>query len=169
MHTRPGLVERINSLVGEIAVAHKALSEAHTRLNCIIGVFHTMMIFIFILYLIENLNGLLSSGRFNHHFLETAFKCTVFLYVLAILIESGCADALDFSACKSRFQQVGSVHRARSTSGTHNGVNLIDKENHLFMTRHLINYSLDAFLKLATIFRASHKCSHVERHHTLVE
>ena len=37
------------------------------------------------------------------------------------------------------------------------------------MARHLIDYSLNAFLKLTAIFSTSHKCSHVERHHSLIK
>ena len=63
-----------------------------------------------ILYLLQNLNCLLRSSRFHHHFLETALKCTIFLDVLAILIESGCTYALYLTARKSRLQQIGCIH-----------------------------------------------------------
>ena len=108
-------------------------------------------------------------GRFNDNLLETAFECAVFFDVFAILVERGGADALNLASGKRRLEQVGSIHRARSVAGTNNGVNLIDEEDDVGVFRQLVDYSLDAFLKLSTIFGSGNQRRHVERKNSLVE
>lgn len=61
--------------------------------------------------------------------MKTSLEGSIFLDVLAILIESGGSDTSELTASQHGLQQVGSVHRALSLSGSQNQVNLIDENN----------------------------------------
>ena len=126
------------------------------------------MLLVIGLYFSKNFEGFVGSGRFYYDFLKTAFERTVFLNILAILVESGGANALNLATSESRFEQIGSIHRARSISGTHYGVNLVDKQYDVGIISHFVDDGFDAFFKLAAIFGASHHRSHVERKNALV-
>ena len=69
-----------------------------------------MVSLIFVLDIVENLEGLFGGGRLDHHFLETTLQCAIFLDILAVFVKGGGSDALDFTACESRFEQIGRIH-----------------------------------------------------------
>ena len=127
------------------------------------------MILIFIFNIVENLQSLFRTCRLNHHLLETTLQSTVFLYILAVFIERCGTDALYFTTGKSRFQQVRGIHRTGCITGPHNSVEFINEQYHIGTFRQFGQNRLDALLKLATVFRAGHYRSHVERHHPLVK
>ena len=39
-----------------------------------------------VLYVVQNLQGLVYRGRFNHDLLEASFQCAIFLYGVPILV-----------------------------------------------------------------------------------
>ena len=129
MGTRAGLVECVDSLVGEVAVADVAVGEFYAGFQGFLRVCHTVVGLVFGLDVIEDRKCFFGGGRFYHHFLETAFEGTVFLDIDTIFIESSCANTLYFASCKSRFKHVGRVHRALRVACANDGVYLVNKEN----------------------------------------
>ena len=85
------------------------------------------MFFVFFLYFTKYFESLFGRSWFYDNLLEATFEGAIFLDILTVLVERGGSNALNFAAGESRLEQVGCVHRARSVSGTHNGVNLVDK------------------------------------------
>ena len=69
-----------------------------------------MVRFVFRLDVVENDQGFLGGGRFDHHFLEAAFESTVLFYICAVFVEGCGAYALDLAAGECRFEHVGGVH-----------------------------------------------------------
>ena len=169
MCARTGLVEGVDGLVGEIAVAHVALRKAYACAEGVVGIGHVVVGLIFLLDVVENLEGLFGSSGLYHYFLEAAFECSVFLDVLAVFVERGCADTLDFAARESGFEQVGCIHASGGVAGADYGVEFVDKEDYVGALRQLGQDGFDAFLKLAAVFRAGYNRGHIEAYDTLVE
>ena len=63
----------------------------------------------------------------NWAFDEATFERSILLEVLAILIEGGGSDCLEFTASEHWLQDAGSVYGAFCSSGTYKGMNLVNK------------------------------------------
>ena len=48
----------------------------------------------------------------DHDGLETSFKRCILFYVFSVLVERGCADYLEITSCKARFQNISGVRAA---------------------------------------------------------
>ena len=167
-HARTCLIECVDGLVGEIAVAHIAVGELHASLKGVVGVCDAVMILILTFDIIEDCKSLLGSGGLNHDFLEAAFESAVFLNIDAVLIERCSADTLNLATGKCRFEHVCSVHRALSIACAYNRVNLVDKKYDVGILGEFIENRLYALLKFAAVFCAGYNRSHIKRNHTLV-
>src|SRR5205823_4597932 len=77
----------------------------------------------------QDLDRLLLGGRIDDDLLEAALEGTVLLDVLAVLVEGGGADALDFAAGQRGLEHVGGVDGTLGTTGTDEGVQLVDEED----------------------------------------
>ncbi len=106
MNTAAHFIQGINGLVGEVSVRDVAACQSHARLNGFIGILDAVMLLVFVFNVVENLDGFVNVGGFHHDFLKTTFECTIFLNVLAILIERCCADALNLASGKSWLEHV---------------------------------------------------------------
>ena len=63
-----------------------------------------------VLYILENLEGLVNCRRFDLHLLEPAFQSSVLLYGIAVFVQSRSTDTLYCPPCQSWFEDVGSIH-----------------------------------------------------------
>ena len=63
--------------------------------------------------------------------LEAAGERRVLLDVLAVLVERGGADAVQFAARQRRLEQVGGIHRALGLAGADQRVHLVDEQDDL--------------------------------------
>ncbi len=89
--------------------------------------------------------------------------------MLAIFIERGRADAVQFAARQRGLQKVRSVHRAVRLAGPDEGVHFVDEQDDAARGRSdFVEHALEALLELAAIFRAGDQRSHVEREQLLV-
>ena len=110
-----------------------------------------MMLLILRAQSFENLDRLLLTRLFDHNRLETALKCCILLNILAVLLDSRRADQLDLSACKRRFQDIGRIDCALSSTSSDDRVNLVDEKQNLSILANLGDHFLDALLKLTAI------------------
>src|SRR5690606_3893359 len=91
--------------------------------------------------------------------LEAALKSGVLLNVLAVLVESRRADTLELTAAERGLDDVRRVHGPLGGTGSHDGVELVDEEDHVLGTTDLIHHGLDALFELATVLGAgNHQC-----------
>ena len=67
----------------------------------------------------------------DQHRLEAALQRGVLLDVLAVLVERGGADAVQFAARQHRLEQVAGVHRAFGLAGADDRVQLVDEQDDL--------------------------------------
>ena len=95
--------------------------------------------------------------------LEPALEGRVLLDVLAELVEGGRPDQAEFSTSEHRLQHVRSVHRTFGSTGSHDGVHLVDeRDDPALGSLDLSQDGLEALLELAPILRAGNERAHVE-------
>ena len=88
--------------------------------------------------------------------------------MLAILIQCGCTDTMQFTPCERRLEQVGRIHRAIAFARADERMHFVDEENHAAGgLLHFVQYRLEAFFELAAEFRAGDQRAHVERKQAL--
>ena len=127
------------------------------------------MHFVFLAQSTQDGDGVFHAGFAHENNLEAALQRSVFLDVLAVFVERGCANGSKFAARQLRLQHVGGVNRAFRGSGSDQRVQFIDEQNDLPLgLLDLFQHGLEAIFKLAAILRAREHGSQVERHDTLV-
>ena len=102
-------VEGIDGLVRQQPVAHIAFGECDAGVEGLVGILHQVVVLILLLDVLQDGEGLLGGGGLHQYLLEAAFEGAVLFDVLAVLVEGGGSDALDFAAGKSRFEHVGGI------------------------------------------------------------
>ena len=107
--SRTSLVQGIDGLVGQMAVAEVAVGEFHAGFDGLGRVFHQMMVFVSRFDVVQDFDGLGWCGRLDENLLETAFQGTVFLNILAVFVQSGGANALQLATRQSRLEHVAGI------------------------------------------------------------
>ena len=128
-----------------------------------------MVILVAVLYVVQYLECLFCRCWLNEHFLEPALQGSVFLYGVAILVESCRSDALYRASCQSRLHDVCSIHSTSGATSTYESVYLVDKYNDIRVLLQFFQESLYALLELSAVLRSSHHSGQIEVHHTLSE
>ena len=128
-----------------------------------------MVVFVFVLNVVEDVEGLLGGGGFENDFLETAFEGAVLLDVLAVFVQRCRADTLQLAARKGGLEEVGGIHAARGVARTHHRVQLVDEEDDVGAFLQLLEDGFHAFLELSTVFGSRHEAGHVEADNALVQ
>ena len=71
-------------------------------------------------------------GRFTHNdFLEATLQSRIFLYVLAVFVQSRGAHAMQLTARQGGFEHIARIHRTFCLTSADHGVQLVDKDNRL--------------------------------------
>jgi hypothetical protein len=112
----------------------------------------------------QDRDGVLDVGWIDQDRLEAALERAVLLDMLAVLVERGGADAVELAPRQQRLEQVARVHRTLGGAGAHDGVQLVDEEQHLPLALlHLVQDGLQALLELAPVLGARDQRAHVQR------
>ena len=100
----------------------------------------------------------------DEHRLEAALERSVFLDVLAVLVQRCRADRAQLSAGQHRLEHVRGVHGALGRAGADDGVQLVDEEDDLALRAlDLGQDGLQPLLELAAVLRAGEERADVER------
>ena len=122
-----------------------------------------MVQLIFLLEPAQDRDGVGHGRLADEHRLEAPFERRVLLDMLAIFVERGRADAVQFAARQRRLEQVGRVHRAFALSRADQRVHLVDEQDDLARgLLDLVEHALQPLLELAAIFGAGDQRAHVE-------
>ncbi len=108
-------------------------------------------------------------GRFFHHDgLEAALQGGVLLDVLAIFLQRGGADDLQFAACQGRLEDIGGVHGRACRTGTHQHVHFVNEYDGAGCLQ-LIDDALEAFFELPAVHRPGHQRTHIQLQHAFAK
>ena len=161
---RGGLVDQVNSLVGQETVGDVPLRKFHGGDEGVVHDSHMVVIFIAFLQSTQDRDGRIFVGFGDEHGLETTLESLILLEVLLVLVEGGGTDGAQFATRQRRFQNVGGVHGTLARrAGPHQRVNLINEEDDFAVgVNHLLDDALQTFLKLALVFGTGHQRTHVQ-------
>ena len=163
------LVDEVDGLIGEKARGDVAVREHGRGDESLVLYAHPVVNLVALLQAAEDGHGVFNTRLAGEHRLESPLEGSVFLDVLAILIECRRTDGAELSTGKRGLQQVGGVHRALRTSRAHEGVELVDEEDDLSVgLGDLVNDRLEALLELTAKLRPRHQRAEVELEDALV-
>mmetsp|Transcript_33134 Transcript_33134/g.72240 ORF Transcript_33134/g.72240 Transcript_33134/m.72240 type:complete len:942 (-) Transcript_33134:128-2953(-) len=161
-HTGASLVHKIDSLVGEETVRDVLVSKLGSGLQRLISVGELVVGLVTLAQTLEDVNAVINGGLGHNDGLETTLKSGILLNVLAVLVKSGRADALQLATGKGRLQDVGSVDGALGRTGADESVHLVDDQDDVIGLLDLVHELLQALLELTTVLGARNQQTHVQ-------
>ena len=166
---RRRLVDEVDRLVGQEAVGDVAVRQRRRRDDRRVGDVDAVMELVLLLQAAQDRDRILDGRLGDEHRLEAPRQRRVLLDVLAIFVERGRADAMQFASRQRRLEQVGGVHRAFGLAGADQRMHLVDEQDDPALRGgHLIQDGLQPLLELAAVFRSGDQRAHVEREQLLV-
>ena len=161
--TTGGLIDQVDGLIGEEAIGDVAIRQHRGSHDCAVLDAHTVVDLVALLESTKDANRILHVWLAHEHRLEPASQGRVLLDVLAVLVDRRGTDCAQFAARQHWLEQVGRVDGALGRSGTDDGVEFVDKEHDLALSRRdLAEHSLEPLLELATELRPRQQCTHIE-------
>ena len=163
-----GLVDEVDSLIGQEAILDVAVGEIRGGLDGTLRVAHVVVLLVAGLERGQNLDGVLDTRLLDIDGLETTLKGRVLGKVLAELLGRGGTDNLEGTAREHRLEHGARIDGALGGAGTDDGMHLVDKQDDVVGLGRLLNHVLEALLKLATILSTRDQARQVERPDILV-
>ena len=162
-------VDEVDRLVRQEAIGDVAIRQRRCGNDGRIGDADAVMGLVPVLEPAQDRDRVLDRGLRDEHRLEAPRQRRILLDMLAVFVERGRADAMQFAARQRGLQQVRSVHRAVRLAGADEGVHLVDEQDDAARGRgDFVQHALEALLEFAAIFRAGDQRAHVEREQLLV-
>ena len=163
-----GLVDEVDGLVGQVAVADVAVGQVGRGHDGLVGDGDPVVRLVLVAHALEDLDGVGERGLLHLHRLEAALEGGVLLEVLAVLVERGGADGLQLAAGEHRLEDAGRVDGAFGGAGTDERVDLVDEQDDVAAGLDLLEHLLQALLEVAAVAAAGDECAEVERVQLLV-
>ena len=166
---RGGFVDQVDGLVGQEAVGDVAVRERGRGDDGRVLDAHVVVRLVAVLQSAQDGDGVFDVGLADVDDLEAALEGRVFLDVLAVLVQRGCADGAQFAARQGRLEHVAGVDGAFGCARADQRVQLVDEEDDLAVRFFdFFEDGLEAVFKLAAIFCAGEHGAEVERDDALV-
>ena len=179
-----GLVHQVDGLVRQKAVRDVAVRKhrgGHQR-----GVLdaHPVVHLVAVLQPAQDGDGVRHVGLGHVDLLKAALQGGVLFDVLAVFVQGGGPDAMEFATGQHGLEQVARVHGPLGLAGAHHVVQLIDEEDHRSVRiLHFLQHGLEALFEFPPEFRPRdqraqvqgddafvlHALGHVPAHHPLGE
>ena len=158
-----GLVHQVDGFIRQKTVGNISVGQADGGLQRFIGNLDLVVRLIAIPKPFQNSQRFLSSRFAYHDRLETAFQRRIFFDVLPIFVDGGSADALQLTAGQRGLEDVGRIHAAFCLACSDDGMEFIDKQDHVALFVDFLNGILQAFLKFAAIFASGDHTAQIQR------
>ena len=150
-----GFVDEIDRLIGQESIGDVAVGQDRRGDQGGILDAHAVMHFIPLSQSAQDRDRVLDRWLIDEHRLKAPFQRGILFDVLAIFIERGRADAMQFAASQHRLQEIAGVHRALGLAGADDRVQLVNEEDDRALRFcNLLEYRLEPFLEFAAILRA---------------
>ena len=112
---------------------------------------------------VEDLHRLCGGRLLHLHPAKAALQRGVLLDMGAELLIGSGADELQLAPGKHRFQDAGSVNSTLGGTGSHDGVELVDKQDGGAVPHQLFQQIFQPLLKIAPVLGARHQAGHIQR------
>ena len=173
MAGQPGLggrlVHQVDGLVRQKPLGQIANGQVHRRLQSLVRDGDVVVGLIPPPQSPENGQRLVPGGLAHRDGLEAALQGGVLFNIFAVLIQGGGADDLNLSPGEGRFQDVGRVNGSLRAACPHDGVQLIDEQNHIARPAHLLKHVLELLLKLPPVLGACHHGGQIQGAHPFTQ
>ncbi len=127
-----------------------------------------MVQFIALLQAAQNGDRALDARLVDDDFLEAALQSGILFDVLAVLVQRGRADTVQFAARQRRLEHIAGVDRAFGLASPDHGMNLVDENDRLALVlRQLLEHTLEPLFEFTPVLGARQQRSHIEHQHTL--
>jgi hypothetical protein len=147
-----GRIEEVNRFVGKPEIGEIADRPLNGGGNCPVRYLDSVMFLHAGADAAQDFQCLLWGRFLDIHLLKPAFEGCVLLDVKAVFRDGRRSDNADLPTGEGGFQDIRRIHRAPGLSGTHQCVNLVQKEDDVGIRRSFLDDRLHAFLELPTIF-----------------
>ena len=147
---RSRLVDEVDGLVGQEAVGDVAGGQLGGGLEGVVRDRQLVVLLVALLDALEDLDRLFDARLLDEDRLEAALEGGVALDVLAVVVERGCADALQLAAGQRGLQDVRRVDGAFSGAGADEHVHLVDEQDAVAGALDLLDDLLQALFELTT-------------------
>ncbi len=157
------LVDEVDGLVRQEPVGDIPVGEGGRRHDGRVLDAHPVVHFVFFLEPAQDGDGVLHRGLHHQDGLEAALQGRIFLDVLAVFIDGRGPHAPQGPAGQGRLEHVGGVHGPFGRPGAHEGMQLVDEQDHLpFGPLDLLQHRLEPVLEFAAVFGPGDQGAHVE-------
>ena len=160
---RTGFIHEIDGLVRQETTGDIAIGKLDRGFEGFVGELGLVMVFVFRAQTLQDQDRFFDGRRFDFHGLETAFQRGVFLDVLAILVQRGRADALQFAAAESAGLMILEASIVPSAEPAPTMVcKLVNEEDDVLGAADFVHHRFDALFELAAVFGAGNHQREVE-------
>ena len=164
---RRGLVDEVDGLVGQEAVGDVAGRQLGRGLEGVVRDRQLVVLFVALADALEDLDRLFDARLLDQDGLEAALEGGVALDVLAVVVQRGCADALQLAAGQRGLEDVRGVDSAFGGAGADEHVHLVDEQHAVAGVLDLLDDLLQALLELTAVLRARDQRADVQREQAL--
>ena len=163
-----GLVHAVDGLVGHEAVVDVAIRKSRGRHQGGVLDAHAVVHLVALLQATQDGDRVFDGGLAGQHGKEAALQGGVLLDVLLVLVQGRGPDAVQVSPGQGRLEHIGRVHGSLRSARTHQGVELVDEQNHLAVCAgDLLQDGLQALFELAPVLGTRQERAHIQRHDAL--
>ena len=166
LDARRRLVDQVDGLVRQEAVGDVAVRQFRRGDDGRVGDLDAVVQLVFLLQAAQDGDGGFDRRLVHQHLLEAALQRGILLHILAVFVQRGGADAVQFAARERRLEHVAGIHGAFRLAGADHGVQLVDEDDDAaFVLGDLLQHALQALLELAAVLGAGQQRRHVEGKH----
>mmetsp|Transcript_6007 Transcript_6007/g.17532 ORF Transcript_6007/g.17532 Transcript_6007/m.17532 type:complete len:943 (+) Transcript_6007:937-3765(+) len=169
LYHRPGLVQQIQSLIGQESIGHVSFAQFRRRLQTLGSVSNLVMSAVFRSDRAQYAHGILDARLLHGDGLEATLQCGVLLDVLSIFRDGRGSDDLKLPPGQCGLEKVGRVDPALGRSGPDEGVYLVDEQHggRTVLVGHLLHDRLEALLEFSPILGPRHEIRELEADHPM--
>ena len=162
-------VNQINRFVGQEAVSDVAVAQLCSGNDGWVGDVDAVVDFVTFLQTAQDGDGVFHTGFADQYFLEAAFECRVFFDVLAVFVQGGRADAVQFAACQSRFQHIARIHCTVGFTRADQSMDFVDENQGITVVfRQIVQHAFQALFKFATVFCTGNQCRQIQNQQAFI-
>ena len=111
---------------------------------------------------LQDRRGLRRGWLLNLHPAKAALQCGILLDMGAELLIGGGPDELQLPPGQHGLQDAGGINGSLCRAGSHDGVELVHKQNGTAVPHKLLQKGLEPLLKVAPVLGARHKAGHIQ-------